>query len=554
MKNNDFLTSFKELLYRLSEDSLILVSNKGTLKRALKDLENDVNIEVSIGDSCVACILPDKTKVHLTNEVKKSTCSCPSAKICKHILYSYLFLKKNYKSTFKESQKEYSFDTKAILNIKSEDLIKKLGTRKYNDIVFRLAFDVDISIEENNGLIIRFPNEDIYVELSAKDPLSASICSCKSDSLCMHCGEAIIRYQIAKGSKKTKDFQEHIKVNIHSDTLSAIEKLLSEIIITGLARLPDSITNRIEQKAIICHTHNLPGLEKILRSVGNELKLFFNKSASFSAGRHRYYLTRAFAICSVLKKKNDTDLISPLLEHRSSYISIPVLSLTGMGSGTWETKSGYSGETIYFISNKKKWYTLTQSRPTFYQDSKRETDDTPWDSQLSMKELSHSRIKLVHAKLNRNYRLSTSKNTKAYILSNVNLSFINTLGIAYDNWAQLFKDKKESFSYSMIFENSINENIALLKINEWDQSSFDSIEQVFRQSVFDSNRNRIEIVLEYNDINKRIIEKLEEKEKNGKLPEFLLVKLFIASSINRLMAIPVVAYTNDLIENLSMDY
>lgn len=72
-----------------SESFLVTLANKGLYKRALKDLETVERIELSVTGDGLQVTLDDAT-VTLNPNVAKSTCSCPSKTVCKHILMGIL--------------------------------------------------------------------------------------------------------------------------------------------------------------------------------------------------------------------------------------------------------------------------------------------------------------------------------------------------------------------------------------------------------------------------------------------------------------------------------
>ena len=87
------MENLRQALTEADEAYLIGMSNKGTYKRALKDLEN---AEVSVN------YMDDYAEVHFGGEVCKikaplweSSCSCPSRSVCRHLISAILWLKNN---------------------------------------------------------------------------------------------------------------------------------------------------------------------------------------------------------------------------------------------------------------------------------------------------------------------------------------------------------------------------------------------------------------------------------------------------------------------------
>ena len=83
----------RALLGQVDDDYLIGLGNKGILKRAYKDLEQE---------NPVAQWQQEKVKIRLSEEtceicvpLGESTCTCPSRSMCRHIVTAVLWLKKN---------------------------------------------------------------------------------------------------------------------------------------------------------------------------------------------------------------------------------------------------------------------------------------------------------------------------------------------------------------------------------------------------------------------------------------------------------------------------
>ncbi|NGZ77387.1 hypothetical protein [Saccharibacillus alkalitolerans] len=82
---------FRRLTALCTEDYLIRYANKGLYNRALKDMEKGTTAEYAFGTDEVTCTLDDGTVCVLTDSIERFDCSCPSDKICKHVLIGILY-------------------------------------------------------------------------------------------------------------------------------------------------------------------------------------------------------------------------------------------------------------------------------------------------------------------------------------------------------------------------------------------------------------------------------------------------------------------------------
>ena len=86
------MDSLTDLIEKVDDDYLIGLSNKGTLKRAYKDLEQENPVLARQGEEA-QIKLKEETCV-LRVPLGESRCSCPSQSICRHIITAILWMKK----------------------------------------------------------------------------------------------------------------------------------------------------------------------------------------------------------------------------------------------------------------------------------------------------------------------------------------------------------------------------------------------------------------------------------------------------------------------------
>ena len=91
MKNN-ITDKLKILKKYTKENFLISLTNKGIYNRALKDFKNIENIKIEESENKIK-ISFDNIEIFFTENVKETTCNCPSQKICKHIIIALLYIK-----------------------------------------------------------------------------------------------------------------------------------------------------------------------------------------------------------------------------------------------------------------------------------------------------------------------------------------------------------------------------------------------------------------------------------------------------------------------------
>ena len=96
------MDNLKKTLAGADDEYLTGLSNKGTVKRAYKDLETARITANYIDDSAYVSI--DNTKCVILSPIAESTCSCPSRSVCRHIIATVIWLKKELLADTEKSE------------------------------------------------------------------------------------------------------------------------------------------------------------------------------------------------------------------------------------------------------------------------------------------------------------------------------------------------------------------------------------------------------------------------------------------------------------------
>ena len=535
-RENTFLERFNSYINSLDEDYLIGISNKGIVKRANKDLEKLEAIEYEIKDDYIEFKIDDIT-CSVNEEIQKYKCNCPSRTICKHIIMCYLYIMNNKEKVFGESKEECNeeqieegkVETKEFISLKEyniENIKKNIGEKALVDIIRKINFGIDYTITETAMVTVEFGEELIKVRLL--DDIENSLCSCKSKKLCIHKAEALILYKLYKNYISLEELNNYLLSkdvldyeNIKKATLE-IRNLIEEILISGISRVPETILDSINNMAIKCHNYDLPNFEKTLRGIRKEIILYFNKNASFENEKLLNILTTLYMKTLTLENSNDLNIISEIIgEFKSSYYSIPVIELSGIGEENWTSNSGYKGTTYYFFENKRKEiFTFTRAIATYYDNMPRrnytiDNNMAPWGLKCKLEELDKIHFKLKGGKINLQNRISSSNESRGDLIGLSDIASLNLERYKFDNWEKVIDDvflnkKKNNENYNLVF----------LEGNKFGESKFDNITQTFILEIKDKFENIIEINIKFSIEKKHLIKTLERLYKRRKVPMF----------------------------------
>lgn len=601
---NNFVDSFINFINICDEGYLIDAANKGLYKRAIKDIDKGVTADVSIENDKVVCNLSDGTVCELKDDITSYKCICPSRSVCKHVLMSIMYIQQNMKEIFKDESifnentlksnnedevidkesidfhnEQNSKNIQEVNNIDSEedtlksrevlkdyswvsdysidDLKKFLTEKQFNDIIFRFNFGRDYTIEEKEMLTVEFNDTSIRVRFLHKDDISKSLCSCKSKEICEHRIEAIIAYKLNKNTLDLDDLNKSINIKISKQTIDEVKALLHDITMIGLSKLPKNIMERIEHTAVLCHTNDLPKLEKLMRTLKSNLELYFSKNAAFSRDILRRVMTKIYLTALALEGENSNLIKTELVgEHKTSFVEIPSTELAGVGGTFWRASSGYEGVTYYFFDEKRKeWFTYTNMNPNYYGKAGNRTgmykSRCPWDINASMNDLCKARIKFYNCKINKNFRISSSSETKGDVITKTNINEIDFGNKMFNNWSNLIGDIKDEFHYS-ILDKKENYNLVLLKVSNYGKSNFDNVTQRLNLPIYDINDEELNVVIRFTRENSYLIRAIERLEKRRKLGSVLLGKIYKNSNDYEIEPISMY-YEDGTIVNLTLD-
>lgn len=563
-----------QMLSQVDDDYLIGLSNKGIVKRAYKDLENAaVSIEngaeaASSADKGLTIFVDDVT-CRLTLPIGESTCTCPSRSMCKHIVMAVIFAKEKFagQTTDKlETAEDASYNE--IINVKAAEetakvteetaeatdgtariadgnsqpekktadftelleypistIKKQLGISKLRVIYEHIAMENKAYIEESSIVTVNLADEGMTVKLLV--PPEYSTCSCHKKELCVHKGEAMIRYQL---------FKEKITIDHIADIIAGEEEqgfdreavsrladkimdMLGEIITTGLARISPEHMESCERFAIMCHNLRLAEPEKKFRGLSEQLKLYFNRHASFRVERLLRDIAYIYGDMACISNMDSKALAEIAGRLRTEYAASKPLKLIGMGYRYFKSESGYEGITVYFIEeNTGRFYTYTSARPMYYENKRTkkmtEKEGAPWGLPFSIEQLAQSRIQLSKCKVNNEGRLSSSQETIAEYLGVRTFDAEGIRKNSFYDFSHMFQKK-----FSPDWEKYMEEQLVLVYPEAIEDAFFDNIRQQFFMLLKDGNGKYLKVRIAYSteeSYNIRYLERIYKHISDGK--------------------------------------
>ena len=546
------MDTLTDLIEKADDDYLIGLSNKGTVKRAYKDLEQENPVLTRRGEEAQVA-LKEETCV-LRVPLGESGCSCPSQSICRHIITAILWMKREIAhgepepGTVKESAgesesgKEDAGDGKKrelleLLELPKERMMRACGSRRLTAFLAHIRQRELPPIEESSIVTVKLPWDNVVVKLLT--PFAYSTCSCHSKELCAHKAQAVLAYQIEKG-KITPDELDICKGTENSWDENQVKQACGNVceelqnqICTGLSRQSPEVPESLERLAVITHRAGLPELESGLREAAAYYQQYFSRSAAFSCEALFKKILILYQKAQELMNAGNQEEIRALAgTFRDTYEAVGRLHLACMGGRSFKSKNGYEGEIYYFLeTGKKEWYTWTDARPVFYEGNRRrppagaENAPAPWGLNCSREQMQKIEFDLQNAKAASGGRLSVSQETRGEItgVRSIDSEQINSMIVW--NYETLLKNcyghgmRESDTEYEAEGQTEgteraagRRERLALVGAVRWGETSFDTVSQRFSWSMYDEAGRTLYLSLKYTKDERLTISLLERLE------------------------------------------
>ncbi|OWA35211.1 hypothetical protein B9G55_11110 [Saccharibacillus sp. O16] len=488
---NEMALRFQRLIALCTEDYLIRYANKGLYNRALKDMEKGITVNYAWGRDNVTCTLSDGTVCTLTDSIERFDCSCPSDKICKHVLIGLLYaahhgvgeeeaaastaavdedrgqtadqaadtseeteespavssVQPTCAPIGKESETKASpkLDFSWLLEREIAELIAPFQAAKVEEAAFRLRYQEELTVSEGSLLVVRMNRSGVEVAFTESPDVSRALCAVPGADGEMYKLEALLRYRASRGRQDQDALARQLTpVAAPPELLQQFRESVDVLLRGGLARLPRSFAARFELLAIAARSGGLPNLEREARGIHGELELFFARHVRFSVKALLGRLSRAALMVEALERDIAPARKAQLAgRFRSRYYTVPRLDLYGLGAEPWETRSGYRGITYYFYCAEDGGiYTYAQARPAYYEGAafdymQHYQERTPWKPDLTLRTASASMLSMRSIKVNDEGRLSAGGSPSVSLLDRPAVGDFDFGSLRVDSCAKL---------------------------------------------------------------------------------------------------------------------
>lgn len=561
------MESLKHLLVQADDGYLEGLSNRGTVKRAYKDLEQEQPEVVWDGETGEAQAAFGDTVCHIRAPLGESTCSCPSRSVCRHIVAAILYLRQGLmaEKTAEEAPPSQASAgetseaaapagetsaaaapvaeapaaevpaaglvpselRQALLAVPLSRIKNACGDKAGREFAGRIEAGERPVIEAGSTVTVTFPWDGRTVHLLY--PLEYSACSCHSRKFCAHKALAVLAFQLEDKAVSIQAFKSQIEEAEDwdqaavSQALCSLKEGIGLQLATGLSRLSPEAAESMERLAVISHGAGLAAFEAGCRRAASQYRQYFSRAAAFREEELLEKLLSLYRRAECLAREEGAKGRRALAgSFRDAYYPVPALHLTAIGSRSFKSKAGYEGEKYYFLeTEQKKWYAWIDARPTFYEGVRRRPagrggrEQAPWGLSCSRERMMELELVLTGAKAAADGRISVSKDTKSEVIGTRRLSRPEVQAMIFQDYRRLL-DWLRGFSR----EEGGGEPLALVEADIVSQGHFDTVRQRFSMELFDREGRRLLAAVRYSPEEKLTIQALERLasrlEKQGK--------------------------------------
>jgi hypothetical protein len=394
------------------------------------------------------------------------------------------------------------------------DLQKWAGRTLYRQGQDDLTGGLECTIEEAPELILfRFPAYNVVVRWIAGAGLEGMICSCKQLHTCRHRVAAVLAYQRRHaGPGETPAFDAagravagnaaDMPAN-RGEVLQASEKLLVEIVAVGCNRLSGNAEGRLQTLAVSARSANLPRLERALRTLADHVAWLNNRDVRADAHHLLRDAARTYALVTALRR-TDNAPAALIGEQRSRYFDVGMLELAGLGAQQWRTRSGYTGLTVFFWDvQSARWTTWTDARPMYYGSIKFDPREhyqhgQAWSGGTAPQTLSHSRVRLMNARRNLDFRLSSHRECRVLMTQPIDpLGAPDLPGlkrVQFGDWSALGQHLAAVTAGGLLEREALTD-LVIVTPERWEAGEYDELHQFLRRPVRDRAGRALMLIL-----------------------------------------------------------
>lgn len=549
---SSLLVTLQTQLACFDEDAFVALANRGLYRRAQKDLEK-LPAEVIEDTPQQLTVALGEYRIRFDPQgPARAQCSCPASGVCQHILAAAISLQRLAPSGETAASANTSAEpdpqlavagpapdplealSAALLAIAHADLVRHAGRPGYRwawQYVEDLDPECDLTVAGERHIVIGLRHPRITLRYMGGG-LASLVADVDTPQLARLQVAAVLAYRRAMGLENpppSGTAQQSGQLDLGKDHViaaslpeaqaasrarlcAALTALLGDCIELGLSHLSPAVHERFTTLAMWAQGAEYYRMALLLRRIADHVEALLARTGD--ADEHRLFdeLTLAHGLTSALLAAAAQGRAPAALvgRARSQYVQSGAIELLGLGAMAWRAKSGYVGlTTLFWAPQEQVFMSYTDARPELqraYNPVARYDAPGPWSGLGALSLTTGRRVRLTHAQINPQGRISGVESTSAAVQSVAD--FAQGLAVSAD-WADLARQLAGS-RRSLLAEPEPMRDWAVLAPAKWGQVRFDAVRQTLVWPVHDSTGAVILIELVYSDYSAHAIRRIEQ--------------------------------------------
>ncbi|QWT20879.1 hypothetical protein KPL74_02445 [Bacillus sp. NP157] len=523
-------------LRRFDDDAWAALANRGLLRRARKDLESGVlgavvddgtHIDVAIGGQRV--VFDERGVAH-------ASCDCRATGVCQHVLAAGIALAGEGDAVPPVAGEGLESE---LLGLSIATLVAHAGKPGYRQ-AWQFVDDLDlergVTIESGRQLVVAFRTPRMAFRFVGGG-LDGFVCDVQTSHLARYRVAAVLAFRRSRGvaidppeakAPRTAALdlgRDHAVATTAGEArddgrqrvVAAVSALASECLALGLAHLSDAVQQRFSTLATWAQACDFPRLALSLRRLADHVELLLERAGG--ADEHRLFdeLALASALAEALGAAlaRGAEPAALMGRARTRYDASAPIDLVGMGASAWRTGTGYVGLTLLFWSPADRcFYGCTDARPATlrgFDPIARYRQPGPWNGLAAPSVATGKQLRLTHAEINAQGRLSAAPSTLASVQP-IGLETLRASLAPVSAWDDLAPSGGHA---SLLAEARPMDAWRVLAPARAGALHFDETRQVLSWPLFDTTGAEVRIELAYAAQTQHAIDRLERMAAAG---------------------------------------
>lgn len=569
---SSLLDQLGALLARFDDDSYVALANRGLVRRARKDLEQQ---KVDIIEQGAAQVVVSFGAQRIRFDHRgpaHAQCDCPASGMCQHILAAAMGLQQTLQASATQARQteEAAADPlaplqAALLAMSAAELARHAGKAGY-----RWAWQYVQDLEPEHALVI---SGSQHLVLALQRPrltlrymgggLDALIADAELAQIEKYRVAVVLAFQRAHGRELTPPEptarqrtqsldlgMDHALAESRDASLdesrarlrASLRKILAESVELGLAHLSQGIQERYSTLAVWAQGAEYHRLALLTRRIADHVELLLERAGGADELRLLDEITIALALVCALDAAAAQGAAPRQLvgRARSRYEASASLELFGLGAQAWRSPAGYVGLTMIFWSPAEQAFvSCTDARPQAqrgFNAIARYKAAGPWAGLGAPAQTTGSRVMLQGAQVNDAGRLSAADSTSATVLPLDAATLAQQLK-PWESWTELFNTRGEQRTSLLVGPDPMKDWVSL-RPAQFGEARFDDARQTLIWPLLDGEGHMLAAEMPFDDYSRHAIGRVERLGPPELVPGTLVIARLRASAQGGVVAEP----------------